>query len=263
MTFIKGQPSTRKGKHHSEETKKKIKEARARQTFSEETRRKMSTSHKGLLAGSKHPFFGVPRTDEQKKHQSELMSGAKHPMFGKIRPEEHRNNLSNSLKGRKPAFKGRKHSLDSKIKQSECKKGSLNPIYGKDVSNNYGTKISLALKGRIFSDDWKQKISEMAKKRVGDKNSNWNGGTSFEPYCPKFNNQLKERIRERDNHTCQLCGAKENGRKHDCHHIHYDKPNCTPDLITLCFKCNSKVNGNRDYWEAFFMDILSNRGLLL
>jgi len=85
---------------------------------------------------------------------------------------------------------------------------------------------------------------------------------SFKPYCPKFNKRLKEKIRNRDNRTCQLCEVKENGKKLAVHHIHYDKENCYPDLIALCNSCNVKVNINRDYWESYFMELLNKRGLL-
>jgi len=103
----------------------------------------------------------------------------------------------------------------------------------------------------------------VGKTRTGNKNSNWNDGSSFKPYCPKFNERLKERIRERDNRTCQLCGEEENIKKLDCHHIHYDRENCYPDLISLCHICNSKVNGNRKYYEELFMNKLNENGLLL
>lgn len=102
----------------------------------------------------------------------------------------------------------------------------------------------------------------LMKHMKGKHHPSWRGGTSYEPYCYKFNNELKERIRERDNRTCQNCGTEENGRKLTCHHIHYDKENCYPHLITLCHSCNSKANGNRDYWEEYYMDILKTRGLL-
>jgi hypothetical protein len=93
-------------------------------------------------------------------------------------------------------------------------------------------------------------------------NHNWQGGKSFEPYCFKFNNQLKERIRERDNRTCQLCGDKENGRKLSVHHIHYLKSDCEPDLVALCLRCNVKVNKNKEFYEGLFMNKLNDRGLL-
>ncbi len=70
-------------------------------------------------------------------------------------------------------------------------------------------------------------------------------------------------LHERDNRTCQLCGVKENGRKKlNVHHIHYDKPNCEPDLVSLCNCCNAKVNFNRDYWELYFMKLLESKNLL-
>lgn len=97
---------------------------------------------------------------------------------------------------------------------------------------------------------------------TGERASGWMGGLSFLPYCKKFNNELKEKIRNRDNRTCQTCGAKENGRKHSVHHIHYDKENCYPDLITVCGICNNKANSNRDEWEIFYMNKLNDRGLL-
>lgn len=40
------------------------------------------------------------------------------------------------------------------------------------------------------------------------------------------------------------------------------KENCWPDLITLCSRCNSKVNGNREHYENLFMNRLNERGLL-
>lgn len=84
----------------------------------------------------------------------------------------------------------------------------------------------------------------------------WQDGKSFEPYTPKFNNQLKEQIRERDNHICQECGKHQSeliGRvKRLCvHHIDYDKKNCDPkNLISLCVKCHNKTNAKK-YRESF------------
>lgn len=144
---------------------------------------------------------------------------------------------------------------------------------GKQLSFVTKKKLSISATGKKHSDEQNKKMSQIMSGRLkgklnpmygrtGPLNPAWNGGTSFEPYCYKFNNELKERIRERDNRTCQNCGTKENGRKLTCHHIHYDKENCYPDLITLCHSCNSKANGNRDYWEKYYMAILKTRGLL-
>lgn len=105
-----------------------------------------------------------------------------------------------------------------------------------------------------------------SKNICGENHPSWIDGRSFLPYCSKFNNKLKEMVRRRDNHVCQLCGLseKENGKKLDVHHIHYDKENCYPDLTALCCKCNTFVNKliKRSYYEQFFMNTLNDRGLL-
>lgn len=100
---------------------------------------------------------------------------------------------------------------------------------------------------------------------IGERNSNWHGGISFEPYCNKFNNVFKESVRKRDDYTCQLCGYEQllDGKRLDVHHIHYDKENCAPDVVALCRSCNSRVNGNRDYWEQYFEEQLLHRGIKL
>ena len=86
----------------------------------------------------------------------------------------------------------------------------------------------------------------------GDKSSLWKGGISFEPYTTDWTETLKQSIRERDRYTCQLCHNSGNS----IHHIDYVKKNCNPtNLITLCKKCNSKVNFNRNKWIKYFKEM--------
>jgi len=84
----------------------------------------------------------------------------------------------------------------------------------------------------------------------------------------------RQRARERDHYTCQVCGATEAslGREHDVHHVrpfrefsyiagvndNYLQANELSNLVTLCRSCHSKVNGDR-----LSKDMLSNglRGL--
>lgn len=76
-------------------------------------------------------------------------------------------------------------------------------------------------------------------------------------YGPSFW-QVRDAIRERDQHTCQLCGALPSTTAHAVHHIDYDKDNCDPDnLITLCRVCHSKTNYNREAWMELFADMLN------
>ncbi|MBA7559106.1 hypothetical protein ES708_00719 [subsurface metagenome] len=96
----------------------------------------------------------------------------------------------------------------------------------------------------------------IAESLTGEKGPNWKGGISFEPYPITWTRALKKAIRQRDNHTCQLCFNK----GLPVHHIDYIKQNCTPDnLITLCQRCNAKVNYNRPYWTEYFTKIIKGR----
>lgn len=91
--------------------------------------------------------------------------------------------------------------------------------------------------------------------RFGESAPNWKGGPARGDYPLEFNNELKEFIRERDNHICQLCDKteEENGRKLDVHHIDYNKQNVDlENLITLCRRCHVKTNSLRDFWESYF-----------
>jgi len=100
----------------------------------------------------------------------------------------------------------------------------------------------------------------------GPKNPNWLGGISFEPYCPKFNNDLRRRIRSFFNYECVLCGktAEENrSRQLSCHHVMYNKMSCCDGkpvhFAALCIFCHNKTNGNqenRERWESMLHRII-------
>lgn len=212
------------------------------------------------------------------KGKEGLQAGENHPLWGKHHSEETRRKISESNKGKRSWNKGRKglqeawnkgkkgvqtawnkglpFSEETKQRMSAVKKGKhLSPkTEFKEGQESWN-------KGKPVSEETRKRLTEYSRGRVGEKAANWQGGISFLPYCHRFNKQLKEKIRERDNRTCQLCGEKENGRRLDVHHIHYDKSNCDPDLIALCKICNLKVNGNRDYYEELFMNKLIDRGI--
>lgn len=99
---------------------------------------------------------------------------------------------------------------------------------------------------------------------IGENNPNWQGGISYEPYGPEFNGTLKQKIRDRDGHICQLCGKPENGTALAVHHIDYDKKNNSKNnLISLHNEeglgCHSKTNFNRPYWTKHFQELLSEK----
>jgi hypothetical protein len=83
----------------------------------------------------------------------------------------------------------------------------------------------------------------------GEKNNNWRGGKSFEPYSVDWKESLKKAIRERDHYICFLCHKYGN----NVHHIDYDKKNCNlNNLITLCHDCHLDTNVSRENWIVFF-----------
>lgn len=88
---------------------------------------------------------------------------------------------------------------------------------------------------------------------LGEKHPNWKGGISFEPYSVDWTQTLKRSIRERDHYKCQICSLEQQDRALDVHHIDYDKKNCNPsNLISLCHRCHTKTNHNRNYWLNYF-----------
>lgn len=202
-TFVFGHGN--RGKKRTAETRLKL--SIAKQNMSDETRRRISESKKGIKP-----------SEESNKKNSESNKG-------RIVSDETRKKMSVTRMGYK-------HSEISKRKMSISHKGMI------DGKNNpmYGVQLTC------------------------EKHHNWQGGISFEPYCPKFNNELKERIRNEYNRNCFLCGKKENGRKHSVHHIDYNKnQGCGRyewKLVPLCTSCHTKTNYNREYWQNIISDKL-------
>jgi len=196
---------------------------------SEYVKLRLSQTHKGKIPWNK----GISRSEETKKKLSEKMKGRfcgkDNPFYGKKHTEE--NKEKNRL-----YHLGKKCSEETKLKLKILK--LLNPIkywLGKKLSQNHKKKISKSLKGK--------------------KCYNWKGGISKLPYPFIFNDLLKTEIKKRDNYTCKECGTQ-NIKKLCVHHIDYNKENCKKNnLITLCFKCNSKVNFNREIWTNYFRGV--------
>lgn len=87
--------------------------------------------------------------------------------------------------------------------------------------------------------------------QVGKNHPNWQGGKSFEPYCFRFNKDLKEHIRNKFDRHCILCGTDEHSEKMHVHHIDYNKgQGCghSWNLVPLCRSCHMRTNFNRWYW---------------
>lgn len=174
--------------------------------------------------------------------------------------EETKRKRSEAQKGRVSPMKGKIHSEETKRKLSEARKGNKYNL-GKHASEETKRKLSEAGKGRIFSEEHKRKISEAHK---GEKSYNWQGGKSFEPYTPDFNERFKKQIKERDG-CCLLCNVsfedlKLLKRRVHIHHIDYEKLNSFPqNCVSLCNSCHGKTQQNRTHWRVFFQSLLKER----
>ncbi len=162
----------------------------------EETRRKMSKSHKGKIPPNKGiPMNeeqkkklseslkgrnvwnkGIPMNEEQKKKLSEINKGQIPPNKGKHHTEESKRKMSKSHKGiqageKHPMF-GKHHSEESKKKMSENRSGKCigekHPMFGKHHTEESKKKISEKQKGKKLSEETRRKMS---KARINGKQS--------------------------------------------------------------------------------------------
>ncbi len=159
--------------------------------------------------------------------------------------------INNKLKKFKIKFR-----ILNKTKQKyyciDCKKG----IHYSTIFRNKRC-ISCALKNRF-----KNPKNHPMFGRKGKKHPSYKHGEGRFPYPLEFNDELKLKIRKRDNYICQKCRITEEehiivyGRVLDVHHIDYNKKNINlNNLITFCRSCNSRANFNRKYWTNHFLKI--------
>lgn len=181
------------------------------------------------------------------RHLSESKKGKRcgknSKMYGVPKTEEAKRKMSLAKKGKKPRL-GCHQSVETRAKISAALKGRSPPNMGKTHSEETRRKIGLKSKGRID----------------GPKNPNWNNGSSFEPYCPKFNETFKKRVRAFFSFKCVECGKHQTKPALQVHHVNFDKKVCCnnnlPLFVPLCNRCHTKTNFNREYWETHFTEII-------
>jgi len=171
---------------------------------------------------------------------------------------------------------------DFKIKIKDIKTakgGCLCPITKEELYNLHKIKKMSCVKiGKLFNvspyivTTWLKEYNILIMKLneyIGVLSSNWQGGISFEPYCQKFNNQLKKTIRNNYYRKCALCGKPETNRKHSVHHIDYDKSQgCNGQdilMVPLCTSCHGKTSGkaHRQYYEDLLTKIELTRIMIV
>lgn len=150
---------------------------------------------------------------------------------------------------------GRKHTTETRARMSAMRKGCK----GRPQAAEIRAKISATLKGYQKTAEHREKLS--ACKR-GEGNPQWCGGILHGDYPWMFNRELREEVRRRDGHKCQLCDVPQSEcqRALHIHHVDYRKQNGDPvNLVSLCHPCHSRTNTNRGYWMAFFQEKMLKR----
>jgi len=175
--------------------------------------------------------------------------------IGKLNP----NFDNHKLKGKNNPMFGKHHTEKTKKKISKMKielglKGDKNPNYNPN-SKTHNNKCPDCGKHISFN-------AKFCRKHygIGNRNHQWLGGKSFEPYNSKFTGELKKQIHSRDNFECQCCGISNQNHIDKyldslcIHHIDYNKKNNEiKNLISLCYKCHAKTNYRRAKWMQFFL----------
>ena len=192
--------------------------------------------------------------------QTEAISGEHHPLFGKHHSEETRKKISETNSCHVT-------TIETRQKLSERMSGSGNPRFGVKLSEDQIARQKASLKQ--FYDENPSKKNEIREKflsnrttRSGEDCNFWKGGISFEPYCPKFNKDLKERVRAFFDFECILCGKPESENCYNLsvHHVEYDKQACCDgkpvQFAALCHRCHSRTNFDRENWEAMIHRII-------
>lgn len=96
----------------------------------------------------------------------------------------------------------------------------------------------------------------------GPNATNWKGGASFKRYCPKFNEEFKERVRVFFDRTCVLCSKPEhdNKKRLSVHHVTGNKRMCcdgeTPAFVSLCESCHHRVHNNMEQYQIYFLELI-------
>ncbi len=174
---------------------------------------------------------------------------------------------SQRMSGRNTRGTGWKHSAQTKNKICISNTGKVASLFTRK-------KMSLARKGKpawnkglACSSETKERMSLASFKRwknpafrsklTGKNHYLYIHGNSNAPYGKDYTYRLRKQVRTRDSNTCQFCRRGQKETRITVHHIDYNKNhNKKKNLITLCMRCNSRANFNREYWKTYYYALL-------
>ena len=243
-------------------------------------------TQKTSYKGKGNPFYGKKHTGktileiktkaiQRFKNQEYLKRyvGKNNPFYGKHHSNITKKNMSKFRKGKISYIPNEmtKKKISETWKQ-KYKKGVINPMKGKERPDfklrrkdlffekkrlkNFKESPNTTVNSLKLKQEFSKRMRENNPTKGKENHTNWKGGISFEPYSIEFDNKLKEKIRKRDNYTCQECKEiQPPGHNFAIHHIDYNKKNSVEtNLITLCRSCHSQTNYRREDWQKYFQD---------
>lgn len=114
----------------------------------------------------------------------------------------------------------------------------------KEMSLEHRNKISQTL-----VENWRKGVFDVHR---GHSHRNFKENKVRHP--KEFNEELKQFIRERDNHTCQICSKNLLGQKEPVHHIDGVKSNNHSDnLILVCDSCHATIHFAKNSTDPVIM----------
>lgn len=226
-------------------------------------RKKISDeSRKNISVASKLAW----RDPNRRKRLSEDRLGGKHPFFGKYHTEEAKAKMRLARSKRVISQETRKKAGASHKKRWAMipieERSKYSPMLGKHHSIETRNKISRSHMGICHTEETLIKL----RGRTGERSGVWKGGTSYLPYCNKFDDARKKACRNFFNNSCLACGIHETeniikwgtGFKQvnlHIHHIDHNKGqgcNGLPfNLVPLCTKCHGKENSKNDGFREY------------
>lgn len=166
--------------------------------------------------GQPSPNKGVPMSEEAKQHLREVKTGRSMPT-----------NPTRFQPGQVPHNKGKSWSEGTKKKIRVARARQVLPL-------DHGLKVRRALTG-------KPKTPEHIAKLSGPNHYRWNGGHGRNLSKREWR-ELRQQVLERDNYTCQQCGATDVVLV--AHHIipHPDGPDAFDNLVSWCRACHVRYH---------------------
>jgi hypothetical protein len=223
------------------------------------------------------PYIPIT-TNKHRKRMSESNRGrkpseeTKRKISKANKGRKHTEEAKQKMRGRIPWMKGKKHTEDSRKRISKNHvdvKGENHPMYNRRHIEESKRKMSESTKGKDWEDIHGKEKSDQLKKEMSERfmesnNVHWDGGVSYgyQDYGGEFTEKLKNKIRERDKYTCQLCNEDLSDKRIDVHHIDFCKlHNQESNLISLGVDCHAKVKtkSKRLYYMEFFNSLIKEK----